>query len=376
MLTRALHGIRMVWNRHPAVVLAVLAMLAAQVHFQHAALSWHYFLTGAHVLLSPGGLHVYASHPELQIGPLALVAAVPLALLPPVMGMRIAVLVMIAIGVATLCEVHRLVRPSSRRARTAWWTAAVILTVGWSELAVHYGHLDDALALYAIVLGLRLWRDGNPYLSAIALALAVDAKPWAVPLVAVVFLSARRLWLPLLAVWSAVVAVAWLPFVIADPQTVAVAHYAIPVETASTLHLLAPLSAGTPAWCRPAQLAGGLVLALVAVAFRRWSALLLGVFVIRLALDPSVKTYYDIELLLATAIVDLTLGRDRIPWLTAIAAVTVYGSAYAFPGSILQSVVRTAGLVGLLVGAVVLVVRSSPDGEARPRTAPEIRNSV
>jgi hypothetical protein len=56
--------------------------------------------------------------------------------------------------------------------------------------------------------------------------------------------------------------------------------------------------------------------------------------------------------------------------------VTVYGSAYAFPGSILQAVVRTTGLVALLVGAIVLVVRSSPDGDARPRTAPEIRNSV
>ncbi len=48
--------------------------------------SWHYFRDGAWLLSHPsvpgGGLHLYATHPQLQIGPLALLFAVPGQVLP------------------------------------------------------------------------------------------------------------------------------------------------------------------------------------------------------------------------------------------------------------------------------------------------------
>jgi hypothetical protein len=47
----------------------------------HTLVSWHFFATGAELLSSKesgAGLHLYATHPQLQIGPLAFLAAVPL----------------------------------------------------------------------------------------------------------------------------------------------------------------------------------------------------------------------------------------------------------------------------------------------------------
>src|SRR5450759_3366904 len=53
---------------------------AAQVG--HALVSWHFVATGAALLSSddPGaGLHLYATHPQLQIGPFTFLAAAPLS---------------------------------------------------------------------------------------------------------------------------------------------------------------------------------------------------------------------------------------------------------------------------------------------------------
>src|SRR5665811_17916 len=47
----------------------------------HALVSWHFFATGAALLSSDAtgaDLHMYATHPQLQIGPLAFLAATPL----------------------------------------------------------------------------------------------------------------------------------------------------------------------------------------------------------------------------------------------------------------------------------------------------------
>ena len=47
----------------------------------HALVSWYFFTTGAGLLSSDetgAGLHLYATHPELQIGPLTFLAAAPL----------------------------------------------------------------------------------------------------------------------------------------------------------------------------------------------------------------------------------------------------------------------------------------------------------
>ena len=46
-----------------------------------SGLSWHFFVTGSHLLFQGSGLNLYADHPELQIGPLAFAVAAPLTIL-------------------------------------------------------------------------------------------------------------------------------------------------------------------------------------------------------------------------------------------------------------------------------------------------------
>src|ERR1700710_2585969 len=77
--------------------------------------SWHYFATGSRILFSRQALDLYATHSELQIGPLALVAAAPFTLvLHGLVGKAAAILVMSAAGLFVLSEIRRLAPPGPR----------------------------------------------------------------------------------------------------------------------------------------------------------------------------------------------------------------------------------------------------------------------
>jgi len=54
-----------------------------------------------------------------------------------------------------------------------------VLIPVWSQVAVHYTHIDDALAMAFGVLALRDLVARRPMMMALALAAAADAKPWA-----------------------------------------------------------------------------------------------------------------------------------------------------------------------------------------------------
>jgi hypothetical protein len=74
------------------------------------ALSWHFFVGGARRMVGlhyrgyplPGGLHLYANYPQLQISPLSLLVALPLALLPHDLSQAVAVVLMTAAGPVTI----------------------------------------------------------------------------------------------------------------------------------------------------------------------------------------------------------------------------------------------------------------------------------
>lgn len=127
--------------------------------------SWHYFAEVAHLLINPGvnggGLHLYAAHPDLQIGPIALLVAAPLNALGPTGG-----------------------------------------TLG-AELTLA---LLGPLLLYVLVVARR-----RPYLGAGRLAGAIDSKPWAAGFVVLIVAlpSAKRWRAALLTALG--VAGAWLP---------------------------------------------------------------------------------------------------------------------------------------------------------------------
>jgi hypothetical protein len=88
----------------------------------HALVSWHFVATGAALLSSDGpgaGLHLYATHPELQIGPLTFLTAAPLSGLPAWLSGSVAAVVIAATGPAMLLSLSH--SAASHHHRQAAW---------------------------------------------------------------------------------------------------------------------------------------------------------------------------------------------------------------------------------------------------------------
>ena len=205
----------------------------------HALVSWHFFTTGAGLLSSDetgAGLHLYATHPELQIGPLTFLAAAPLNGLATWLSGAIAAVTIAATAPAMLQSLSRL--PGLTISTRQRGLAAAVLMPVWAELAVHYAHLDDALALALLMAAIHAVARSRPLAAALLLAASAGAKPWALAFVPLLLVLPRVRWHRAAAVWLAVVVAAWLPFVLADPKTLHASGFAIPNVASSSLRAL------------------------------------------------------------------------------------------------------------------------------------------
>ncbi len=350
---------------HRWLVLSAVAVVAAGLHLMVSAwFSWHFIVAGSQDLYSPAGLHLYARHPELQMGPLTfLLGGVFAVALPAVVGQWAALGFMVAAGLFALRDGWYLADIRSAGQARLWMLAACGATLVWSEVAVHYGHLDDVMALVLMVRAIRLARDGRAVSAALFVGLAIDFKPWAVPVAAVLLAAPGRLRAAGLLLGGVLLAV-WVPFFLADPASIGIVHFRIPVSSDSSLKVFGVANAFTPPWDRAAQLGGGLLIAGVAVLRRRWSAVLLLIVALRMLLDPATYPYYDSGLVLGAAILDGS-GRLRVPVATAVAVLTVDLPAYAFPPSI-AAPVRTAGLLILIALALHRVIRRTATHQTVP----------
>ncbi|MCU1526818.1 MAG: hypothetical protein JWP75_581 [Frondihabitans sp.] len=332
---------------HAWPILIIWSLVCAGAHAGQHAWSWHFLVTGVHALFSAHPLQLYAQHPELQMGPLSFLVGAPFVLLlRGGVGEVAGILVLVAVGLLLIREMRLLATPPNRQRQ--WFFVALLIVPAWAEIAVHWVHIDDALALLSAIIALRLIRTGHPLGGALLLGVAVDFKPWAVGFAALLLVTPRRQWLPLGALWVAVVAIAWGPFLLGDPSTLAALRYAIPIDSASTLHLIGTPGHGTPSWDRYAQLIGGFLLASVAVWRGRWASVFLLVVVIRLLLDPATKNYYDAALVIGAGIADLAASTAAVPVLTLIAVALVYIPSYGlngFPEE--RAIIRTVALLAL-----------------------------
>jgi len=330
----------------------------------HALVSWHFVATGAALLSSNGpgaGLHLYAAHPQLQIGPLTFLAAEPLTGLPAWLSGWVAAAVIAATGPAMLLSLSHLphVTVTNRQRGLA---AAVLLPV-WAELAVHYTHLDDALALILLVAAMHALARCRPIPAALLLAASADAKPWALAFVPLLLVLPRDRWYRAVLVWLAAVAAAWLPFVLADPLTLHASGFTIPNVASSSLRALGVTAASTPSWDRPVQVLLGVALGAVAVRRGRWLAVPAVVLAVRMLLDPGAYSYYTAGLVLATVVVDLCWRRTRWPWASmgVVAGLYVVRSLGPFtPTDEVLGWLRAATMLG------VLAVTLGPDWRERP----------
>ena len=292
----------------------------------------------------------------LQMGPLAMLAAVPIRALDPSAGRLAAPTLLTLTGPILLWALVR-----AREAVHGPVSQVMLLLTGvfllpvWTEVTTHYAHLDDVLAMAFGLAALLSASRGRPLATGLLLAGAVDSKPWALGFLALLLVLPARERISAAAVASIGVALAWLPFVLTDPATLALTHFTIPNVHDSALRVLGYTGSATPWWDRPAQLLLGAAAAYGAIRRGRWPLALLTVLAVRLLLDPETYSYYSSSLLLAAAAADLLTAHRRLPLWTASAAtwfaLDATLSGWAPPHAL--GVIRAAFCLALLAAALL-----------------------
>jgi Glycosyltransferase family 87 len=327
---------------------ASAVVLLAHLPITHAT-AWHYFDSATHRLASGDALHLYAGHPEYQFGPLSVAVALPFA----VLGSGAAMVALSAAGVWTarrLLDVVRLLAPEVDPRSTL--IGGLLLVVVWGDIAVRTTHLDDAVALTATVAGLVALTRGRNLAGALAFGVAGAAKPWAIAFAPILLaVDHPRRW-RLLAVAAGVVVLTWAPFLLAGPDTLDTADYRITNEDTSALRAFGVDDPVTPDWVRPAQLAGGLAIALLLVARRRWTGVIMATVAVRLLLDPAANRYYTAGLVLGVLLHELTVRPRRWPWLALGSALVLELTATLDAPPTPSSWLRVAVVAVVLVEAV------------------------
>jgi hypothetical protein len=325
---------------------------------RHGGYSWHYFVHGSSLLFGghpagltgAGGLQLYGSYPQYQIGPLAFVVAAGLG----PFGLVVSQLFMVALGGVVLLSGARvavLVGATGDWRRRLRYAAALFVPL-WMELAVHYSHLDDALAV--ALASASLWAAAaRRGWAGVLLGGAIAAKPWAagfLPLLWALPPGQRRSGV----LWAVSVPLfAWLPFAVADPGMVwSTSHFTIQNASDSALRVLGVHAARTPGWCRPAQLLCGVTMAALAVRRGRWPAVVLASVAVRLLLDPGTYDYYTAGALAGALIVDVALERRRWPLASTVAFAGLYAPHLAHLPARLCGESRVVTCVALLALAV------------------------
>jgi hypothetical protein len=346
--------------------------LWALVHTPGGGYSWHYFSLAARLLTGSGpssGLHIYSAHPELQIGPLAMVVAVPIRAVNPALGYFVAPLLLTATGPLLLAGLVRardqLVDHTSP---LLLLSTGVLLLPVWTEVTTHYAHLDDVLAMAFAAGAVVAARYGSAPATGLLLAAAIDSKPWAAGFVALLLVLPRHRRRAAAVVLALGVAAAWLPFALGDPGTLSLTHFSIDNVDDSALRALGVSSAGTPSWDRPAQLLLGLTAAWYALRRGRWQHVLLVVVAARLLLDPETYPYYTSGLVLAAAVADLLTTDRRLPlWTLGTASWYVVNElTLPFAPSAALGLLRLAVCAAIL-GAVTVL--PNPGGRQRSTSA-------
>lgn len=290
----------------------------------------HRFTT---VHLTGGYLHLYALHPRIQIGPLALlVAGVSGAL--DTLNRYLAPLVTAMIGLATVAGVERVALALSpgrgREVRKITLLGGLFLLYAWVQAFVQWRHLDDMLVLLGVLVAVAAVGRRRPWLLGAAVGLSVAAKPTALVLLPLLFALDRRRTIIAVLVAGALICACWLPFVIADPATL---HAGVPqtlIRPGSGLTAVGFGIGAAPRALRVVQLLVTLVGGGLAVARGRWYLVPLLGFGLRTSLDPSMAGYYAVSVLLAAMIADL-VPLPRSPMKTLLAWLA-FSEAFPFPG--------------------------------------------
>lgn len=280
-----------------------------------AGADWYLFTLAADHLTSVNALHAFASTPDLQTGPLSVVAVVALRRLGPANGWLVtsALLFCLALVLVRICEraASYAGRDPQDRAETVTLIGGCFLLLSWTGPAGWYGHADDVLALVAIAGAVLACAKRRWLALAVAVGLAAAFKPWGfcfLPLAAVV--AARRVRGVLVAL--AVGGLPWLPFVIADHQTLRVLRFDIAVAPASSLRALGFAVGSRVMWAHGLQFLVAWVLGAIAIQRARWMVVPWLAMATRVNLEPGAFFYYGAGPMCGALVLDL-MRPGRIP---------------------------------------------------------------
>jgi hypothetical protein len=332
----------------------------------------------------PGGPHIFASYPALQMGPLSYLVTGVLRHLSPDNGLVAAELFLQACGLLIVYLTERIaliVRPSLRSDRMFTVTllaGGAVFMVAWSELAAGFAHLDDGLALLLAVLavlaavGQRAHPVRGGVWAGICVGLAADAKPWALVFLPVVLIPGipgirdrrdrrdrRAVGVAALAA-LVTLAVAWLPFFIADPSSVTAGKYLIRNEPMSALRALGVHENYTPSWDRLAQVLLGCALGALAVWRRRWPAVLLLGGAARILLDPAAHSYYTPDVMAGALLWDVLGSRRPVPLWSIVSFAALNLTPLVISDHTAQGTIRLALVAALTVATLLFSAEPTP----------------
>lgn len=344
-----------------AVVVGWLIVVAGLAAMWRSDGDWGFFRLGARSLVgnapfdAPGGVHLYASFPAVQVGPPVLVAALGFTWLPAPWD-AVAAQVVIALAVLpALWLADRIAAaldvPAERCGR-GLLVGGIALVPAWVGVA-EYAHLDDALALLLGLAAMLLLARDRTMLAGAVVGLAAATKPWAVVLLPILLRGGWRTAIRPALVAGGVAAACWTPFLAAPGTLDALWSFRLDVDPTSGLAAMGlDVGAGMPAWVRPVQMGAGLVLGAVAALRGHWTGVLLVGVAARVALDPNPLHYYATGAVLGALVWDLTRGRSGIPW-TAGAAMAAFSVAPFLPDAGALGVARVVICAGLVAAVLV-----------------------
>lgn len=310
----------------------------------------------------PGGLHLYASYPEFQFGPLALIAAVPLWA-AGWSARWLAAVTMLGIGWASLVLIDRAASGTGGIAGTDVGAArparvepaelgrlvgGVVAAVAWVPLAARYLHIDDALAVLAIVGAVVAIRCERGVLAGLLVGAAIGCKPWAAPMMPMLAGLPRTQWRRAAAAAVAATAAVWLPFLIAAPSMVRAGSPQVDVSDASVLRLFGVPGGIGPGWVRPVQLVVAGMCATVAATRGRWTGVALVVLAVRILVDPGTFEYYTSALVIAALVWDTVARSSAVPVATVSAALALDLAEVVVASATARAVLRLGAVLGLV----------------------------
>lgn len=288
---------------------------------------WYNLTRSSQEFTSSAGLHLYAQHPQLTFGPLALLVVIPLRYLGPHHGWQVTSALLFGAGVVCL----RLLDAAADRAgpwtrdrrRQALVVGGLLVLISWIGPAGAWGHADDVFALVAVAVAVWAAAQDRWLLTGVMIGIGAGFKPWAIFAIALAMHGDARRWRgPAVAVLVSVLP--WLPFEIADHHTLDVTHVRLQVFAASGLRVLGVPVASHPSWTHSVQLAVAVAAGVVVVARRRWALVPLVAFIARIELDPATWSYYGTGVILGALAADLIAPLSALALRTFTCALLAY----------------------------------------------------